>query len=377
MHLLTMHEQLMDHLSRAASACPGKTHSIKSTSPHTALHDPVAFRNYMRINTIGLVDEYKKALAKPIRVQFFSKFANKDTSPSCANADTIAIKYARLINTHAHDIMRIVSLNGPKSEATIQALLEAFLRTASSASVNTASGSHSPGSPLSVCTRCSAKDSIIQDGNMYTCIQCGNLLDLVCTASTLKDIDRVNIASKYAYDRCAHFRMLLAQLQGKGVASATLDAGVKAVSELMHTHKLTTDTLTKRHVALFMRDAGLGKHMDDLAAVHKNITGKPALDISVYEEQLVRDFEQILQVNERMHRERERERAGLADLATQPKGVNMHNIVYHLLLKYKVNIAEDDKVLFERKGRVNEHALRSIFESLGWEWSPKRYSKFK
>lgn len=367
MHLVNVHTALMGHLSNVAS-CVTVNPDTTSTAA-TGVFDPVAFYNFMRINTIGLVDEYKRALTKPIRIQFFAKHTSQ--SPCESSADMVIARYAHVVNSNALEIVRIFTTHNPEALPAVQAILDEFLRIGNTnmGATSTGTGAHSPGSPMGTCARCAARDSIVQDGNMYTCIRCGNLLDLVCTASTLKDIERVNIASKYTYDRSSHFRILLAQLQGKGTVSPTLQAGVSAVKELMETHKLSKDMLSKRHVSMFIRDAGLGKNMDDIASIHKCITGKPPLNLSMYEEILVKDYEQVLLMKDRMQRDLERECAdGKRQLDNQIKAMNMHSILYRLLLKHGVVLSDDDKVLFERKGR-NEHMLCSIFKRLNWPWT--------
>ena len=64
------------------------------------------------------------------------------------------------------------------------------------------------------CEDCQSSDFDI-DGNLFTCTNCGMQADLINTTSCIKDIDRINISSKYTYDRRSHFKECINQFQAK------------------------------------------------------------------------------------------------------------------------------------------------------------------
>lgn len=66
-----------------------------------------------------------------------------------------------------------------------------------------------------VCNNCPNKNKFdVIDGSIYICQDCGAQQEIMLHTSTYKDIDRVNIAAKYTYDRKVHFRDCINQYQG-------------------------------------------------------------------------------------------------------------------------------------------------------------------
>ena len=67
-----------------------------------------------------------------------------------------------------------------------------------------------------VCNTCqNKKDFEIIDNNIYICSLCSTQQIILKNISSYKDNDRVNISSKYMYDRKIHFRDCINQYQGK------------------------------------------------------------------------------------------------------------------------------------------------------------------
>ena len=67
-----------------------------------------------------------------------------------------------------------------------------------------------------VCNTCqNKKDFDIIDTNIYICSLCSTQQVILKNISSYKDNDRVNISSKYMYDRKIHFRDCVNQYQGK------------------------------------------------------------------------------------------------------------------------------------------------------------------
>ena len=67
-----------------------------------------------------------------------------------------------------------------------------------------------------VCNTCQNKKEFeIIDNNIYICSLCSTQQIILKNISSYKDNDRVNISSKYMYDRKIHFRDCVNQYQGK------------------------------------------------------------------------------------------------------------------------------------------------------------------
>ena len=66
-----------------------------------------------------------------------------------------------------------------------------------------------------VCNNCNNKKHFdVIDNSIYICILCGSQQEILLHTSSYKDIDRINIFSKYVYDRKVHFRDCINQYQG-------------------------------------------------------------------------------------------------------------------------------------------------------------------
>jgi hypothetical protein len=68
------------------------------------------------------------------------------------------------------------------------------------------------------CNNCANKKEFeIIDINIYICCMCSAQQLLLKNISSYKDVDRVNISSKYLYDRKIHFRDCVNQYQGDSI----------------------------------------------------------------------------------------------------------------------------------------------------------------
>ena len=92
--------------------------------------------------------------------------------------------------------------------------------------------------------------------------------------SSYNDIDRVNISSKYMYDRKVHFRDCIKQYQGKQNSTIPdkiyqeLEEQFKLHHILLgdkNTHKKERfKNLTKNHILLFLKDLGYSNHYENV-----------------------------------------------------------------------------------------------------------------
>ena len=96
------------------------------------------------------------------------------------------------------------------------------------------------------CNNCSNTTDFDISNNNYICIECGNILDNLVTHTSYKDVERVNITSKYTYDRKIHFRDCINQStqpfnngqQGKRIVKIleACDQSLKASSQMIEIH---------------------------------------------------------------------------------------------------------------------------------------------
>ena len=110
--------------------------------------------NYYIMDTTDIIEKYKKILAKPIKISFMGK-AEADTGEK----SQIIKKYIIIARKYKNNI----NFDNNKSSIKI------------------------------ICDNCGNNENFdILDQN-YICMECGNILDVLVTHSSYKDIERVNL----------------------------------------------------------------------------------------------------------------------------------------------------------------------------------------
>ena len=131
--------------------------------------------NFYILRTVHLLENYKKILEKPIKTSFLGKPIKE-----CKEKTQIIDKFLNIIQEY-------INIDFDKK-----------LKNNIS------------------CKNCkNKKDFDIIDNSIYICTNCYAEQTIVKHNSSYNDIDRVNISSKYMYDRKVHFRDCIKQYQGK------------------------------------------------------------------------------------------------------------------------------------------------------------------
>jgi hypothetical protein len=215
------------------------------------------------------------------------------------------------------------------------------------------------------------KDFDIVDTNLYICNKC--FAQQVINKDVLTsfgDVERVNISTKYVYDRRIHFRDCINQYQGK--QNCTIPQKVYDDLEEQFTlhHLLVGDkntpkevrfsNITKTHIMMFLNDLGYSKHYENIHLIHYVFTGTKPDDISHLEDRLMNDFDLLTQTYDRMFKHLKRKNF-----------INTQFILYQLLHKYKHPCKiEKSMILTTNDRRVfHEELCSSLFHELGFEYN--------
>ena len=99
-----------------------------------------------------------------------------------------------------------------------------------------------------ICKNCNNKDFDIIDNNIYVCVNCSAQQLLINNISSYKDIDRVNISSKYIYDRRTHFRDCINQYQGKQNSTIKPEVYEELEKQFELHHLLVGDKNTPKNI---------------------------------------------------------------------------------------------------------------------------------
>ena len=222
------------------------------------------------------------------------------------------------------------------------------------------------------CTLCgSDQDSFSLHDNHFVCEKCGYVSTTTThTSISFKDIDRVNISSKYTYDRRTHFRDCINQFQGKQNASIDNKVMDDLVEQLV-LHGLVQDNykevpksfafqdISKEQILLFLKETGHTKHYEDLVLIYHQLTDKPAPDISHLENDLLRDFDMLADLYDKKFKNSERKNF-----------INTQYVLFQLLRRHKYPCRKEDFNILKTIDRKYYHdtICAELFFALGWNF---------
>jgi len=185
-------------------------------------------------------------------------------------------------------------------------------------------------------------------------------------------MDRVNMSSKYSYDRKVHFRDCINQYQGK--QNSTIDNKVYTdLEEQFDRHHLLIGDkntersarfrrITKEHIAMFLKDLGYTKHYENINLIHYVITGVKPDDISYLEDKLLNDFDLLIDTYDKKFRNK----------ISRTNFINTQYVLYQFLRRYKHPCKREDFVMLKTVERQTFHdeITKACFEELGWNHFP-------
>ena len=222
-----------------------------------------------------------------------------------------------------------------------------------------------------ICKNCKCKDFDIIENNIHICINCSAQQIIMKNISSYKDIDRVNISSKYIYDRRIHFRDCINQYQGK--QNSTIPQKVyDDLEEQFELHHLLVgdkntpknirfQNILKEHIHIFLKELNYSKHYENVNLIHYNITGKKPDDISHLEDKLLEDFDILTELYDKNYKHIDRKNF-----------INTQFVMYQLLLKFKHPCNKEDFTILKTLDRKTFHdeIMSNIFLQLGWNFVP-------
>ncbi len=225
------------------------------------------------------------------------------------------------------------------------------------------------------CNKCGSSSFIIQsDQNLEICEDCGKQEERSYKSMSYKDISRINMSSKYSYERKIHFKDCINQFQGK--QNSTINDDVyKSLEEQFELHgllsgdketpkKLRFQNITKEHVLLFLKENGHSKHYEDVVLIYHKMTGKKVDDISYLETQLMEDFDKISNLYDKKFK--------FTGKIDRKSFINTQYILFQLLRRHKYPCKKEDFNMLKTLDRKSFHddIVKDLFESLGFNFTP-------
>jgi hypothetical protein len=282
-----------------------------------------------------LVEEYKKILSRPVRMSFMGP-----VEVSSTEKNDIFQKYSTIYNKYMHsrNLVSKVSVV-PEKEMT--------------------------------CARESCDSTAFRTINeTVVCDKCSTVQAASVSTTSYADIDRINVSTRYLYDRKVHFRDCVLQFQGR--QNVTIDKSVYDELEIAFDkhHLLVGDDntpvnirfskITKEHILMFLKELKLSKHYENVQLIHFNLTGKTPPDISHLEGVLLSDFEQLTVLYDEMYRDDSRKNF-----------INTQYTLFQLLKRHKYPCEPSEFSIIKTSERRDWHhrVCKNLFSKLNWNFT--------
>jgi hypothetical protein len=227
-----------------------------------------------------------------------------------------------------------------------------------------------------VCKNCANKKSFeIIDGKTFVCDDCGFQEEFLNNLSSFKDVNRVNISSKYTYERRVHFRDCINQYQAKQNSTVTPKV-LRDIEEQLRNHGLENSSgrnaeerwskVTKDHILLFLKETGHTKHYEDVFLIFNKITSKKIDDISYLEPKLLDDFDKLSALYDKKFKQDKDKKV------VRKSFINTQYVLYQLLRRHRHPCRKEDFNILKTLDRKSWHdeICKELFEELGWNFFP-------
>lgn len=226
-----------------------------------------------------------------------------------------------------------------------------------------------------ICQHCKSQDFMINsEQNLEICQNCGKQDEKTYKSLSYKDISRVNMSSKYTYERRVHFKDCINQYQGK--QNSTIDDKIyKDLEEQFESHGLLVgdetapkktrfQKITKEHILLFLKETNNSKHYEDVVLIYHKMTGKKVDDISHLENQLMEDFDKISNLYDKKFK--------FTKKVDRKSFINTQYVLFQLLRNYKYPCKKEDFNMLKTLDRKSFHddIVKELFECLDLNFTP-------
>lgn len=290
--------------------------------------------NFYIMESYEIIKKYRNIILKPLKVSFTGKTKNNNQEK-----EQLIIKYMEIIKKYKN-----INITFQKEKDK----------------------------NISVCQNCNNQDNLSLIDNYYICLECGYTKENLNHHSSYKDAERVNIASKYTYDRKIHFRDCINQYQGK--QNSTIDPKVYdnlikqfdlhglLVGDKNTDVKIRFQNITKEHIYLFLKENNDTKHYEDAVLIYSTLTKKKTPDISHLENKLMDDFDTLTNLYDKVYKKK---------LKIDRKNfINTQYVLYQLLNKYKYPCKKEDFNILKTIDRKSFHdeICKELFLQLGWNF---------
>jgi hypothetical protein len=324
--------------------------------------------NFYMFYSMPLIERYKELIKTPVKLSFMSSHSRLHIQ-----RDSITNEKTKIIHEY-YDLLKKYQLNTPS--IIPEEYLSELLNVVNSDTICNCKLQNTETCPMCKgdiikCTGCQNSEFDI-DGNLFTCINCGLQLDLINATSCIKDIDRINISSKYTYDRRSHFKECINQFQAK----QNQNIPDKVFDDLYHQIKIHNledgddntppeikyQRLNKEHIQIFLKELNHTKYYEDIIYIYHKITNKPPDDISHIEAKLMEDFDILIEKYDEKYKNSPNHK--------RKNFINIQCILYQLLLRHGYKCKRSDFNILKTidKKYIHEDIIHELFKDLSWNF---------
>jgi hypothetical protein len=320
--------------------------------------------NFYIIESVPLLEEYKRLLRTPLKMTFVGSCKTNDLEK-----DRLISQFMAVAKKYCGNLLLSLS--------SLPNYSSGFSLASSSLAVSSASSSLacSQANKIKiVCDNCKTKNVFLSEGIIFICIECGYEKEIFANTLSYKDMSRTNILQKYSYERRSHFRDCINQFQGKQNCKIDEDIYASLEDQFEKLHMLVGDknspkeiryqNIEQDHVLLFLKELGYDKQYENAKYIYSVITGKKCPDISHIEEQLMIDFDLLVNLYiKKFKYEKKIDRKSF---------MNIQYVFFQLLSKNKYPCKKEDFNILKTIDRKAFHddVFKLLFEELGWNHTP-------
>lgn len=284
--------------------------------------------NFYLFESEQIITKYKNLLNIPVKVNFMGKPLKKNNSKEL------------LISKYLNTACKYIDIDYKKKDKKI------------------------------TCKNCNNNKFEIINKNIYICTNCFSQQSVIMYVSSYNDSTRINISTKYMYDRKIHFRDCINQYQGKQNNSILQKVYDDLIEQFQRHHlvnnqytdkKRKFSRITKEHILMFLKELNHTKHYENVHLIHYNITNVKPDDISYLEQQLLYDFDALTELYDKRFKHIKRKNF-----------INTQYVLFQLLRRHKHDCDKNSFTNLKTLDRKSFHddICKTLFEELGWNHEP-------
>lgn len=347
-----MYENLKEHSSSKDVLDDIKQNYLKNQNCHI---EDKSF-DFFLLSVLPLLEEYVEVKKKLGKISFYKK---KSTNNSNQRYKEIVQKYIDLVEKYFPNEFDVKI---PKTNTIVQ-------------KKNNLKKNHNTSSDVN-CSLCQRRLEVVVYDSHYCCKFCGKTTDQYVEDNLIsfRDIERINIGSKYSYDRKQHFKETIRKFQGKQSCSNIPDDVYNKIINKLIQYKIIPSNyydypkedafkLVKRyHIKMILKELELGKFNEDLVYIYSKISGHKLPDISMLEAQILNDFDKLIKIYDETYAKTNRKNF-----------LNNQYVLWMVLQRHGFRCEKEDfgSILKTNDRKVfHDTVFQDLFQQLGWNFTP-------